>query len=886
MATTRFIDIKIRTAGSATKAKKLDQVMKALGKQIDKVTASILKLGSALAKTNNKILQTAKQLKKLNSITSSSTKRSLELNTASAKLARTLDDQKGEARELARALKNAKRESRALTRSFNGLDKQTKSLGRTTERTTVLTTGLSRVAVGVISAIAVTSIVRYSDAFTSLQNQLRQTTTSTEGLAARTEEILALSNRTRSSVSAVGESFTQLSLATESLNLTDERRLRLTETIAKSFTISGKTQAQATEATRQLNQAFSSGVLRGQEYNTIIENAPEIFKALQRSTGRTAGELRKLADTGKLSSAVLIKALDEAADIIDKKFAASIATFAQNMEVANNNMIAFVGSSTAVKNVVGGAGAALVSVSENLEILTDFIILGAVAFAARMIPAVTAYTTSVVTNTIAQATATKATTGLSAAMGIQAASATRATIAVNILSIAARGATAAMALIGGPLGAALLAATAIFLFVDASSDAEESSDKYAESLRKLNLELNNTTEKQRESNAALRESAIDDVKREIASLTKELEANIQASADANKSSVGFGAGLSVASTKINPLIAEIKALEESLFQLESAVPKADILAGVFETEGTVGGGTLEGKEAPKQKLSGESAFLAGLKLETEALQNELAARRLIRNGDISEEEAMLALAADNKLLRDEAKFEIELEKLGTDEEAKTELRAAFTEQQLLNEKLFQEALTEVNTVEIDKRIALELAGNKRVLDSKIATQNAAVNLLSVFAGKSKIAAIALLAIQKGLAISQTLTGALAGSVKVFGELPYPAAVVASGQILAQGKITAGLIAATGIAQGASIAGGGGTVSTASTIGGGATLTTGTPAAQTISQQTRVIDIRIDDNALLTGSMFKDALNTVLESDSDVAISITNAQSEAERTGAI
>jgi len=885
MATTRFIDIKIRTAGSAAKAKKLDTVMKALGKQIDKVTASVLKLGSALAKTNNKILQTAKQLKKLNSITSSSTKRSLELNTASAKLARTLDDQKGEARELVRALKSAKRESKALTRSFDGLDKQTRSLGRTTERTTILTTGFSRVAVGVISAIAVTSITRYSDAFTSLQNQLRQTTTSTEGLTERTEDILALANRTRSSVTAVGESFTQLTLATESLNLTDERRLRLTETIAKSFTLSGKTQAQATESTRQLNQAFSSGVLRGQEYNTIIENAPEIFKALQRSTGKTAGELRKLADTGKLSSAVLIRALDEAADIIDKKFAASIATFAQDMEVANNNMIAFVGSSTAVKNVVGGAGAAIVSVSENLETLTDFIILGAVAFAARMIPAVTAYTTSIVTNTIAQATATKATTGFSAAMGIQAAAATRATIAVNVLSIAARGATAAMALIGGPLGAALLAATAIFLFVDASTDAEESSDKYAESLRKLNTELNNTTKKQRESNAALRASSILDVKKEIAELTSDLADQEQAMITLSQSTRVAGSGLAGAAQQAQALTDRINALKESLFDLESAVPKTDILAGVFETEGTVGGGTLDGKEPPKQKLDGDSAFVTGLKLETEALQNELAARRLIRQGDLSEEEAMLALAADNRLLREENKFQLELEKLGTDEVAKTELRDLFDANQLEKARLFQEELTEITTESTNDRLKLEESYSAQVTAMRFGVASQAVNLLKGLVGDSKVVAIALIGIEKGLAIGQTLINSQVAATRALAVLGPISGPPAAASMIAFGKISAGLIAATGISQAASLGGGG--VPSASGGGAGLAQTPGpTPAAQEAIQQKRVVDIRIDENALLTGAMFKEALASVLESDTDIAINITNAQNEASRIGAI
>jgi hypothetical protein len=104
--------------------------------------------------------------------------------------------------------------------------------------------------------------------------------------------------------------------------------------------------------------------------------------------------------------------------------------------------------------------------------------------------------------------------------------------------------------------------------------------------------------------------------------------------------------------------------------------------------------------------------------------------------------------------------------------------------------------------------------------------------------------------------------------------------------LAQGKITAGLIAATGLVQGAGILSGGSSVSTSTSIGGGASVNTGIqPTAQAIQgQQTRVIDIRLDDDALLTGSAVKRLMTDAIATDDDVVIQITESQQELERVG--
>ena len=267
-------------------------------------------------------------------------------------------------------------------RDVGNLDRKMTGLGRTADNVEKSFGRLSAVATAVFSSLAINQVVKYADAFTSLQNQLRQTTKTTEELAQRTQDLLDISNRSRTEISSTTELYTQLTLATEELNLTTEEQLRLTETIAKSFAVSGKTAAESAGAIRQLGQAFSAGALRGDEFNSIAENAPEIMRALKRETQLTAGELREFAATGGITAEILVNALGSAADVIDQKMSKAVKTFAQSTQEASNNLTVFIGESANLQTVMTSTGDALVLASNSIESIAKISALAATVFAA------------------------------------------------------------------------------------------------------------------------------------------------------------------------------------------------------------------------------------------------------------------------------------------------------------------------------------------------------------------------------------------------------------------------------------------------------------------------------------------------------------------------
>lgn len=116
---------------------------------------------------------------------------------------------------------------------------------------------------------------------------------------------------TNSNLTATTELFTKINDVGKQMGLTQQQSLDLTQTINQAIATGGGSAQGSEAAITQLTQALQSGVLRGDEFNSIMEQAPGISKALAASLGVTTGELRTMAGEGKLSSQTVISALQD-----------------------------------------------------------------------------------------------------------------------------------------------------------------------------------------------------------------------------------------------------------------------------------------------------------------------------------------------------------------------------------------------------------------------------------------------------------------------------------------------------------------------------------------------------------------------------------------------
>lgn len=257
---------------------------------------------------------------------------------------------------------------------------------------------LQSVAAGVAGVMAiqgaVTSITRIADSYTKLNSQIRLVTESEEDLQRVRQQLFEISDRTRQSTSSTVELYARLSRATLSIGLAERDRLRIVETINQAMVVSGATTQESTAAIIQLSQGLASGVLRGEEFNSVAEQAPVIMDMLATSLGKTRGELRKMAEQGQLTTDVLVNALLEGAARTQSQFDEMGVTIAGATQVLSNEFQRLVGETGEVTGATTAVSSTILALSENLNsLLTVALAVGGV-FGARMVGSLLATATA------------------------------------------------------------------------------------------------------------------------------------------------------------------------------------------------------------------------------------------------------------------------------------------------------------------------------------------------------------------------------------------------------------------------------------------------------------------------------------------------------------
>jgi len=159
-----------------------------------------------------------------------------------------------------------------------------------------------------------------AESFTTVADRIRLVTGEGPAFEAAFEGVQQVALETNSELEATGTLFARLQQAGESLGRTNEQSLALTRTINQAIQLSGGSAQSANAAITQLIQGLQSGVLRGDEFNSVMEQSPRLAQALAAGLGKTTGELRNLAQQGALTSEVVIGALEGQAAAINAEF--------------------------------------------------------------------------------------------------------------------------------------------------------------------------------------------------------------------------------------------------------------------------------------------------------------------------------------------------------------------------------------------------------------------------------------------------------------------------------------------------------------------------------------------------------------------------------------
>lgn len=141
------------------------------------------------------------------------------------------------------------------------------------------------------------------------------------------DKIYQAAQRSRGEYNAMVNTVAKLGLLAGDAFGSNDELIAFTELMNKSFKISGASTQESTNAMYQLTQAMASGRLQGDEYRSIIENAPMLANAIAEYCDVSRGELKELASDGAISADIIKAAVFATADDIEGKFATLTMTF-------------------------------------------------------------------------------------------------------------------------------------------------------------------------------------------------------------------------------------------------------------------------------------------------------------------------------------------------------------------------------------------------------------------------------------------------------------------------------------------------------------------------------------------------------------------------------
>lgn len=245
------------------------------------------------------------------------------------------DDAISQTKQLSTEIKNAKRQTNNLNnfgqgvfgRFFAGLQNARLStfiqqLGISNNLLGVMQGTMGRL-VGPLAAFAgisfsIHSYIAMSDQLKTIEGQIKNVVKSGKETKRVEEEIYAMAGRSRQSYAESANLFTSVARNASELGKSTDDILKFTEDVSNAMLLGGGSAASQQAALVQLGQALGSGTLRGDELNSIMEQAPKLAETIAKGMGTTIGSLRKLGSEGKLTAKDVFDAVRKQSDSLKK----------------------------------------------------------------------------------------------------------------------------------------------------------------------------------------------------------------------------------------------------------------------------------------------------------------------------------------------------------------------------------------------------------------------------------------------------------------------------------------------------------------------------------------------------------------------------------------
>lgn len=191
------------------------------------------------------------------------------------------------------------------------------------KKTSSFGTSLTPLAAAIAGVITVQTLKNWAlmaEQFTLLQSRVNRLSSDSVAAAANYKNLTVIASQTGQSLPATIKLWETLTASLKSLGATNEQVLTLTGTLQKIGKIGGSSAEETSNALRQLGQSLAGGTLRAEEYNSIVEQTPELIRQLASASKMSMGQFRQAMLDGKITSEQLFDLLLQRVPAVDEEF--------------------------------------------------------------------------------------------------------------------------------------------------------------------------------------------------------------------------------------------------------------------------------------------------------------------------------------------------------------------------------------------------------------------------------------------------------------------------------------------------------------------------------------------------------------------------------------
>lgn len=182
--------------------------------------------------------------------------------------------------------------------------------------------------------------IKTTDQLTQLRARINLINDGSQSTAEIMDKIYSAANRSRGSYLDMADSVAKLNMLAKDAFSSNDEAIYFVEQLNKQFKISGASVEETTSAMYQLTQAMAAGKLQGDEFHSIMENAPMLAQSIASEMGLTVGQLKEMSSQGLITADIIKEALFNSAEETNAKFAEIPMTFQDIGTQVQNELIA------------------------------------------------------------------------------------------------------------------------------------------------------------------------------------------------------------------------------------------------------------------------------------------------------------------------------------------------------------------------------------------------------------------------------------------------------------------------------------------------------------------------------------------------------------------